>query len=90
MFFGGLKASIKGKNMVGGVATESREILEAVVDLAEQGILRPVIDRRYAFDDMRAAHAHVDTGRKKGNVVVAVMPKVSTEIAMNTKDLVNV
>ena len=72
MFFGGLKATIKGKKMVGGVATESREILEAVVDLAAQGILRPVIDRRYAFDDMQAAHAHVDTGRKKGNVVVTV------------------
>ena len=27
--------------MVGGVATESREILVAVVDLAAQGILRP-------------------------------------------------
>jgi NADPH:quinone reductase-like Zn-dependent oxidoreductase len=90
MFFGGLKATIKGKKMIGGVATESREIVEAVVDLAAQGILRPVIDRRYAFDDMRAAHAHVDTGRKKGNVVVAVMPKVSTKIAVNTKDLVNV
>jgi len=90
MLLGALKAHHKGKKMIGGVATESREILEAVVDLAEQGILRPVIDRRYAFDDMRAAHAHVDTGRKKGNVVVAVMPEVSAEIAMNTKDLVNV
>jgi NADPH:quinone reductase-like Zn-dependent oxidoreductase len=72
MLFGGLKAALKGKKMVGGVASEKREILEAVVDLARRGILKPVIDRNYAFDDMKAAHAHVDTGHKRGNVVVSV------------------
>ncbi|MEY1554695.1 NAD(P)-dependent alcohol dehydrogenase [Yoonia sp. R2331] len=72
MFFGAIKAALKGKKMIGGVATESREVLQAVVNLAAQGALLPVIDRRYSFDDMRVAHAHVDTGRKKGNVVVTV------------------
>lgn len=72
MFFGGIKAALKGKKMVGGVASERLEILEAVVQLAAQGVLLPVIDRNYAFEDMKAAHAHVDTGHKKGNVVVSV------------------
>jgi NADPH:quinone reductase-like Zn-dependent oxidoreductase len=58
--------------MVGGVASERRDILEAVVKLAAQDVLRPVIDRIYAFEDMKTAHAHVDTGRKKGTVVVKV------------------
>ena len=58
--------------MIGGVASESREVLQAVVDLTAGGIFKPVIDRRYTFDDMGAAHAHVDTGHKRGNVVVSV------------------
>ncbi|MEJ6399423.1 NAD(P)-dependent alcohol dehydrogenase [Yoonia sp. 208BN28-4] len=74
MIFGGLKAALKGKKMVGGVASESRDVLEAVVDLAKHGFFTPVIDRNYGFDDMNAAHAHVDTGRKRGNVVVTVAP----------------
>lgn len=72
MLLGSLKACLKGKKMVGGVASERPEILAAVVKLAGQGVLQPVIDRSYAFDDMKAAHSHVDTGHKKGNVVVSV------------------
>lgn len=72
MLFGGLKARLAGKRMVGGVASESPAILDAVVSLAAQGVLVPLIDRSYGFDDMKAAHAHVDTGRKRGNVVVTV------------------
>jgi len=72
MFLGGMKARLAGKKMVGGVASEHRDILKAVVILAAQGVLQPVIDRSYTFEDVKAAHAHVDTGHKKGNVVVTV------------------
>lgn len=72
MFLGGIKARLAGKKMVGGVASEHRDILEAVVKLAAQGVLQPVIDRRYAYDELKAAHVHVDAGHKKGNVVVTV------------------
>lgn len=72
MILGGLKAAIKGNTMIWGVASESRECLQAVVTLAADGHFEPLIDRKYAFGDMRAAHAHVDTGRKRGNVVVSV------------------
>lgn len=73
MLFGSLKARLKGKTLVGGVASESRDILEAVVKLAAEGAFRPVIDKQYAFGDMKAAHGHVDTGHKRGNVVVWVV-----------------
>lgn len=72
MLFGSLKAALKGKKLVGGVASECRDILQAVVDLAASGAFNPVIDRSYAFAEMKAAHAHVDTGHKRGNVVVTV------------------
>lgn len=44
--------------------------LADLVDLAEAGDFRPVIEQTYDFADIAAAHAHVDTGHKKGNVVV--------------------
>lgn len=72
MLFGSLKAAIKGKTMIGGVASERRDVLEAVVNLAVEGRFQPVIDRSYAFDQMKAAHVLVDSGRKRGNVVVSV------------------
>lgn len=37
---------------------------------AEAGDFKAVIDRIYLFSDMVAAHNHVDSGRKRGNVVV--------------------
>jgi NADPH:quinone reductase-like Zn-dependent oxidoreductase len=72
MLFGSIKAALKGKTMIGGVASESREVLKTVVDLAAGGTFTPVIDRNYTFADMKAAHTHVDTGRKRGNVIVSV------------------
>lgn len=70
MFLGALKARLKGKRLIGGVASESVEVLRKVVQMAADGHFRPVIDRCFDFSQMIAAHVHVDTGHKKGNVVV--------------------
>jgi NADPH:quinone reductase-like Zn-dependent oxidoreductase len=72
MILGGLKARLRGKRMIGGVASEAVEILQKVVDLTAASDFHPVIDRNFDFLQMVAAHAHVDTGHKKGNVVVTV------------------
>ncbi|MDH6182207.1 NADPH:quinone reductase-like Zn-dependent oxidoreductase [Microbacteriaceae bacterium SG_E_30_P1] len=47
-----------------------RPDLAELAQLAAAGILTPTIDSVYALDDIRAAHARVDTGRKRGTVVV--------------------
>ena len=72
MIFGPLKARLNGKRLIGGVASESVEVLRKIVQMAAEGHFHPVIDRCYDFSQMIAAHAHVDTGHKKGNVVVTV------------------
>ena len=40
--------------------------------VAESGAFKPVIDRTYPFARIVDAHAYVDTGRKKGNVVITL------------------
>jgi NADPH:quinone reductase-like Zn-dependent oxidoreductase len=60
------------KKVVAGPASERLEDLEVLQALAESGKLRPVIDRRFPFERMVDAHRYVDTGRKRGSVVVTL------------------
>jgi NADPH:quinone reductase-like Zn-dependent oxidoreductase len=60
------------KKVIGGVASWGVEDLRFLATLAEGGQFRPVIDRRYRFEEMIDAHRHVDAGHKRGNVVVMV------------------
>lgn len=57
---------------VGGLASagERREDLEALARLFDAGALRPVISRRFGFEDIVSAHRYVDSGRKVGSAVL--------------------
>lgn len=47
-----------------------REVAERIRTLMVTGAYRPLVDRTYAFEEVPAAYAYVDSGRKVGNVVV--------------------
>lgn len=57
---------------IAGPAEERPEYFRQLAELAKTGVLRPVIDRCYDFAQMAEAHAYVETGRKKGSVIVMV------------------
>lgn len=63
-----------GPRVIVGTAPERAEDLRTLAQWAVEGVWRPMIDRRLAFDRMIDAHRYVETGRKRGNLVVMVAP----------------
>lgn len=52
------------------VAKETKEDLEELARLFDEGSLQSVIDRVYHFDQIREAHAYLDTKRKQGSLIL--------------------
>jgi len=66
------RSMLGSRKVIVGVAPTSRAVAERLAQLATEGVLRPFIDERYEFSQMREAHARVASRRKRGNVVVLV------------------
>ncbi|MEZ5974580.1 MAG: NAD(P)-dependent alcohol dehydrogenase [Planctomycetota bacterium] len=67
--------SMFGKHKVlGGVAPERAQDMALLRDLTELGVLRPVVDSVYPWQQIHAAYHRVDTGRKVGSVILRIMP----------------
>jgi NADPH:quinone reductase-like Zn-dependent oxidoreductase len=60
------------KKVIAGPAAERVEDVQLLAKLAASGEFKPFIDRSYPFDRIAEAHSYVDTGRKRGNVVVTL------------------
>jgi NADPH:quinone reductase-like Zn-dependent oxidoreductase len=60
----------KGKKVLFPIPQITKEDVEYLGDLAQQGLLKPVIDRFYNLDEIVEAHRYAQSGQKTGNVLI--------------------
>jgi NADPH:quinone reductase-like Zn-dependent oxidoreductase len=60
------------KKVIGGPAAERADDVRRLAQLAEAEAFKPVIDRRYPFAQIAEAHRYVDSGHKRGSVVITL------------------
>lgn len=66
--------SLSGKNeqILVGIAQQKREDLVVIQALLKAKKIKPYLDRVYRFEEIPAAHAYVEKGKKAGNVGILV------------------
>jgi NADPH:quinone reductase-like Zn-dependent oxidoreductase len=61
-----------GQRLAPFLAKQSREDLQTVRELIEQGKLSPVIDRTYPLRETPEAIRHLEQGHARGKIVITV------------------
>jgi len=59
---------------------EKTENLERIKELAEQGKLKPFIEKTFTLDEIVSAHEYVDSRRKRGNVVIEILQQNQNDV----------
>jgi NADPH:quinone reductase-like Zn-dependent oxidoreductase len=65
---------LRGRRGAFVLRSPSSSSLAAISALVEDGRVRPVIDRVFAFEDVADAHRYSEAGHARGKIVIAVRP----------------
>ena len=79
---GPLTSRISSKKVIGGTVTYKSEDILFLKELIEAGKIKTVIDKVYPLSQTANAHEYVETGNKKGNVVVTLKDDNKTKQIM--------
>lgn len=61
-----------GRQVICALASELPEDLVFITERVEAGKFKTILDRCYPMEEAAAAHRHVESGRRTGNVVITV------------------
>lgn len=64
-----------------------RDMLQEVTSLIARGVLTTIIDRRYPLEEIALAHAYVEGGHKRGNVVLDMGHKAPRLLSSSSSDI---
>jgi NADPH:quinone reductase-like Zn-dependent oxidoreductase len=60
------------RRMVYGLLHEKVEDLELIGQLLQDGVIKPVVDRTFPWDQAAEAHRYVESGQKRGSVILTL------------------
>lgn len=60
------------KKMIFAMSVNKKKALNFIKELVEKDKLRTIIDRIYTFEQITDAHTYVESGHKKGNIVIEI------------------
>jgi NADPH:quinone reductase-like Zn-dependent oxidoreductase len=55
-----------------GIVDQKKSDLAVIQSLLKEKKIKPYLDRVYRFEEIPAAHAYVEKGKKAGNVGISV------------------